>query len=88
MIKKTDMAVGAYEKGHLKEALKIAKDFKIGLTKEEHKQIVRGYECLVHQDFYKQIGKNPIEETTKGINVFLEKIYLPYKERKEGAVHA
>lgn len=85
MIKKTDMAVGAFESGKVKEALNIAKGFKIGLTKEEHKQIVCGYECMVHESFYRQIGKDPKQELTKAVNVFKEKIYHPYLERKEGA---
>ncbi|USK77818.1 hypothetical protein [Peribacillus frigoritolerans] len=83
MIRKTDMAVEAFQQGNVKEALKIAKDFKIGLTKEEHKQIVCGYECMVHGDFYKQIGKNPEAETKKGIKVFFEKVYLPSLNRKD-----
>ena len=88
MIKKTVLAVGAYDKGNVKEALKIAKNFTIGLTKEEHKQIVRGYECMVHADFYKQIGKNPEKEIAAGVTVFLNKIYVPHVQRNEGAVYA
>lgn len=83
MIKKTDMAVGEYQKGNIKEALKIAKDFKIGLTKEEHKQIVLGYECMVHEGFYKQIGRDPKVEIGKGLRVFIEKIFVPYCERNK-----
>lgn len=88
MIRKTDMAVGEYQKGNVKEALRIAKDFKIGVTKEEHKQIVLGYECMVHEGFYKQIGKNPKAEIEKGISVFVERIVKPYQEREAGVANA
>jgi len=74
MIRKTDIAIDHYNNGRTKEALKIAKTFKIGLTKEEQGQIVRAYECMVHGDFYKMIGKNPETEIKKGINVFKDKI--------------
>lgn len=87
MIRKTDLAVEFFQQGNVKEALKIAKTFKIGLTYEEHKQIVRGYECMVHGDFYRQIGKNIEDEIEKGIGLFRDKILTPYMERKEVALH-
>lgn len=87
MIKKTDLAVGEFEKGNVKEALRMAKGFKIGLTNEEHKQMVLGYECMVHDGFYKQIGKDPAKEIKKGIKVFCEKILFPYYDRKAGVQH-
>ncbi|KAB2328948.1 hypothetical protein F7731_23635 [Cytobacillus depressus] len=88
MIKKTVMAVGAYDNGNVKDALKIAKNFTIGLTRDEHKQIVRGYECMVHADFYKQIGKNPEKEIAAAVTVFLNRIYLPHVQRREDAIYA
>jgi hypothetical protein len=87
MKRKIDLAVEFFQDGNVKEALKIAKTFKIGLTYEEHKQIVRGYECMVHGDFYKQIGKNIEDEVSKGIQLFKDKILTPYMERKGGALH-
>ncbi|USK72666.1 hypothetical protein [Peribacillus asahii] len=84
MITKTDLAVAAFCKNDIKQALKIAKDFKMGLTRVDHKQIVAGYECMIHGDFYKQLNKNPEEETKKAVEVFRERIYLPYMKRKEG----
>lgn len=87
MIKKTVMAVGLYDEGKLKEALRIAKTFTIGLTRAEHKQIVRAYECMIHADFYRQIGKDPKKEITDGVNVFINKIYIPHVQRREDAIY-
>lgn len=44
--------------GKIKEALQIAKDFRIGITKEQRSKMARAYECIVHPGFYKSIGKN------------------------------
>lgn len=74
IIKKTDKAIWFYRTGKIKDALKIAKTFRIGITKEEHDKMVRAYECMVHPEFYKMIGKNPEEEIRKGIAIFKEKI--------------
>jgi hypothetical protein len=82
---KVQQAVELYEKGDLKKALRIAKTFKIGLTKEEQSQLARGYECIVHQAFYTMIGKNPKEEIKKAEAIFAKRIYEPYVTAK-GAV--
>lgn len=74
MVKKTDLAREAYRKGDIKTALRIAKGFRLGLTKEDRDRLARAYECLVHPDFYRMIGKNPDEEIKKGLQVFEEKI--------------
>ncbi|PFP29384.1 hypothetical protein COJ96_10800 [Bacillus sp. AFS073361] len=81
MKKKTEIAIEKYEAGHIKEALRLASEFRLGITEEERKQMKLGYECMVHDDFYKQMGKHPMAEISKAVHVFLFKIYLPYKER-------
>ncbi|MEH7114548.1 hypothetical protein V7124_19610 [Neobacillus niacini] len=81
MKKKTEIACEYWERLNIKAALRLASEFRIGLTEEERKQIKLGYECYVHGDFYKQLGKNPRKEIEKAMDIFFEKIYKPYKER-------
>ena len=56
MVKKTDIVRAAVSAGNFKEALRIAKDFRINITKEQRSTMARAYECIVHPDFYQQIG--------------------------------
>lgn len=56
MIKKSDIVKKAVQKKEWKKALQIAKDFHIGVTQEERDKMARAYECIVHPDFYRQIG--------------------------------
>nr|DAG03544.1 MAG TPA: hypothetical protein [Siphoviridae sp. ctVOP12] len=56
MTKKTDIVREAVRSGEWKKALKIAKDFRINVTKEQRDRMARAYECIVHPEFYKQIG--------------------------------
>lgn len=74
MKKKTELAREAFEQGNVKEALRIAKTFRIGLTKADRDAIVRGYECMVHPQFYRDLGKTPENEIEKGVQVFKTKI--------------
>jgi hypothetical protein len=57
------------EQGEYKKALSGAKDFHIGVTREQRSVMARGYECMIHPDFYRQIGKNPDECIQAGIAV-------------------
>ena len=56
LVKKSDLVREAVKKGNFKQALKIAKDFRINITKEDREKMSRAYECIVHPDFFKQIG--------------------------------
>lgn len=56
MIKKSDIVREAVKQQDWKKALQIAKDFKIGVTQEQRDKMARAYECIVHPDFYRQIG--------------------------------
>lgn len=53
--------------GDWKSALGLAKGFKLGITKSQHSDIARAYECIVFPQFYKSIGKNLEECINKGI---------------------
>lgn len=56
MIKKSDIVREAVKQQDWKKALQIAKDFRIGVTQEQRDKMARAYECIVHPDFYRQIG--------------------------------
>lgn len=53
-------------------ALSGAKDFRIGVTKEQRSIMARAYECMVHPDFYRQIGKDIEKCIQAGIAVLQE----------------
>lgn len=54
---------------HFKEALRIASDFKLGISQEEKDKMKRGYECIVHPEFYRSIGIDPIKASQEAIDV-------------------
>ena len=68
MKKKTEILKEAIKAGDFKKALKLAKDFRINVTKEQREAMARAYECIVHPEFYRQIGidiAKPVESGKK-----------------------
>jgi hypothetical protein len=55
-----------------KAALCGAKNFRIGVTKEQRSAMARAYESIVHPDFYRSIGKDPAACIESGIKVLME----------------
>lgn len=66
MIKKSDIVREAVQEQDWKKALQIAKDFHIGVTQEQRSKMARAYECIVHPDFYQQIGVDIPEAIEQG----------------------
>ena len=66
MIKKSDIVREAVQEQDWKKALQIAKDFHIGVTQEQRSKMARAYECIVHPDFYRQIGVDIPEAIEQG----------------------
>lgn len=66
MIKKSDIVREAVQEKDWKKALQIAKDFHIGVTQEQRSKMARAYECIVHPDFYQQIGVDIPEAIEQG----------------------
>lgn len=56
LVKQTDIVREAVKAGEWKAALRIAKDFRINVTKEQRDAMSRAYECIVHPEFYRQLG--------------------------------
>lgn len=69
MVKKTDIVRAAVSAGNFKEALRIAKDFRINITKEQRITMARAYECIVHPDFYQQIGTDIPAAIEEGVSL-------------------
>ena len=54
--------------GQYKDALKIAKDFRLGISKSDSECMKRGYECIVHPRFYESLGFDLNTEINKAID--------------------
>lgn len=74
MTKKTDIVRAAVKANDWKKALYIAKDFKLGISKEQKTVMTRAYECMVHPDFYKSIGVDLTKAIQDGVEV-VNKLY-------------
>lgn len=72
MIKKSDTVREAVQKQDWKKALQIAKDFHIGVTQDQRSKMARAYECIVHPDFYQQIGVDIPEAIEQGKEIVKE----------------
>ena len=69
MTKKSDIVRGLVKQGEYKKALLIAKEFRLGITPEQSNDMKMAYECMVHANFYSQLGRNIQATIDKGINV-------------------
>lgn len=72
MIKKSELVKVAVWEQDWKKALQIAKDFRVGVTQGQREKVARAYECIVHPDFYQQIGVNIPEAIEQGKAVVKE----------------
>jgi hypothetical protein len=69
MVRKTDVVREAIEAEEWKKALRIAKDFRINVTQAQRDTMTRAYECMVHPEFYRQIGADIPGAIAKGKEV-------------------
>lgn len=67
MERKSDAVRRLVNEGDYKSALRIAKEFRLGISKEDSEDMKRGYECIVHPGFYQQIGYDADKIAVKGI---------------------
>ena len=56
IVKKSDIVREAVRNEDWKKALQVAKDFRIGITREQRSKMARAYECIIYPEFYRQIG--------------------------------
>lgn len=64
--RQSDIVREAVKAEEWKKALRIAKDFHINVTKEQRDAMSRAYECMVHPEFYRQIGTDIPGAIAKG----------------------
>lgn len=64
--RKTDKVRRLIREGDIKSALRIAKDFSRGITYGQQHAMRMAYECMVHPQFYQEIGEDPQEWIRKG----------------------
>lgn len=69
MEKKSDKVRRMVSGGDFKAALRIAKDFRFGITEDQSSAMKRAYECMTHGEFYKQLGYELEIEIAKGLDV-------------------
>lgn len=74
MERKSDKVRRLVAGGSFKEALSIAKDFRMGISKAESDAMTLAYECMVHDRFYKTLGYDLDEKIKQGIAV-LTRLY-------------
>ena len=69
---KTELVRDYIKSEKWKDALREAKDFRIGVTKEQRSVMARAYECFIRPKFYESIGKNPVECIEAGKRILQE----------------
>ena len=74
MERKSDTVRRLVSEGDYKNALRIAKGFRLGISKEDSDAMSRGYECIVHRDFYRQIGIDTQKAVEKAVEI-VRKLY-------------
>jgi len=74
MERKSDTVRRLVSEGDYKNALRIAKGFRLGISKEDSDAMSRGYECIVHPDFYRQIGIDTHQAVEKAVEI-VRKLY-------------
>lgn len=71
MERKSDKVRRLVSGGDYKGALRIAKDFRLGITKEQSSAMKLAYECMVHGRFYRQLGYDLKQKIADGVDVLL-----------------
>ena len=69
LVKQSDIVREAVKAGEWKKAFRIVKDFRLNVTKSQRDVMARAYECMVHSEFYRQIGTDIPGAIAKGKEV-------------------
>lgn len=72
---KTKYAIRLYTEGKIKEALKIASKFRLGVTADEAAILKRGFECFNYGQTYYMMGYNP-EVCIRQASELFKKLYI------------
>lgn len=70
--KKSDAVRRLVAAGDYKAALRIAKDFRLGISPEDSDAMIRGFECMTDsRRFYQSLGKDPDKIAHRGVEVVI-----------------
>ena len=69
--KKSDTVRRLTANGEYRKALQIAKEFRLGITKEDRDAMRLGYECMLYPDFFRQVGKDTGAAVQNGVAVLV-----------------
>ncbi|GHU55177.1 hypothetical protein AGMMS49975_16620 [Clostridia bacterium] len=72
--KKSDIVRRLVTDGEYKKALRIAKDFRLGISKADSEAVKRGYECMLYPGTYAQLGIDTDKAVESGIST-LSRLY-------------
>jgi len=71
MERKSDKVRRLVSDGDYKAALRIAKGFRLGITKEQSSAMTLAYECMVHGRFYTQLGYDLKQKIAEGVEILV-----------------
>ena len=69
--KKTDTVRRLVREHEYRSALRIVKDFRLGISRDDLDAMRLAYECMVRPIFYSQLGRDPAAEVKRGIGVLV-----------------
>jgi len=73
-VKKSDLVRQLVARGDIKAAMRIAKGFRLGISKEDSAAMGLAYECMIHDRIYSQMGYNIEQSIAIGTHV-LKRLY-------------
>lgn len=71
MIRKSDTVRGMVANKQYRQALRIAKDFRLGITPDQSLRMKKAYECMVHERFYLSLGEDIETRIAEGIETIV-----------------
>ena len=71
MVRKSDIVRDLVKEGEYKKALRIAKDFRLGITPAQSNSMKKAYECMVHSRFYLSIGEDVPKRIEEGVETLI-----------------
>ena len=86
MIRKSDTVRSLVAQKQYKRALRIAKDFRLGVTPEQSLRMKKAYECMVHERFYLSLGEDIEARIKEGIETIVS-IYGKENSKYGEVVH-
>ena len=69
--KKSDVVRRLVRERDYRSALRIAKEFRLGISKEDRDAMRLAYECMVSTEFYRQLDQDPKAGIECGVSVLV-----------------